>query len=285
MGQLIDITGQKFGKLTVTGRAPNNSHGHTSWNCVCDCGRSVVAIGQALKSGNKISCGCSRIKNIAGQKFNMLTAIRVVGSRDCAIWRCLCDCGNYRDVRAPMLRSGQAFSCGCKTRDGRKLHGMSRHPLYGTYISMRKRCENPDDRAYPDYGGRGITVCDRWKNGDGELTGFECYFLDLGDRPEGMSLDRIDANKGYSPDNCRWATPKAQTANRRPSARNRVFRQLLSAVDAHLSLRNDSSFKDLEEARKVFDLAVNYTTPSENCANEEYRPIAANDNTPHRKTA
>lgn len=150
--KLVNIIGQTFGRLTVVERAPNNKHGHTMWMCECLCGNEVVTAGQGLKSGNAISCGCSRIKDVAGQKFGLLTAVKVSGKSDAAIWRCECECGNFRDVRAPMLRTGQAYSCGCTTRDGRKLHGLSNHYLYASYSAMRHRCECETNRAYPDYG-------------------------------------------------------------------------------------------------------------------------------------
>lgn len=90
--------------------------------------------------------------------------------------------------------------------------GKHGHPLYGVYHAMIGRCTRPTDKRYADYGGRGITVCDRWRDD------FWAFVADMGDRPEGHSLDRIDNDRGYSPDNCRWATAHEQRVNRRPTS-------------------------------------------------------------------
>jgi hypothetical protein len=102
--------------------------------------------------------------------------------------------------------------------------GTSRkHPLYTAWAGMVNRCHNPNNSSYGRYGARGIQVCTRWRTGDGEKTGFELFLLDMGERPEGMTLDRIDPHGDYEPSNCRWATLKEQRANISPEgdARNR----------------------------------------------------------------
>lgn len=87
-------------------------------------------------------------------------------------------------------------------------HGMTKHPLYQTWIDMRRRCENPKNKVYKHYGARGITVCERWQN-------FADFVADMGDRPDGTTLERREGHKGYEPDNCFWATPEQQNNNRR----------------------------------------------------------------------
>jgi hypothetical protein len=124
-------------------------------------------------------------------------------------WRCQCDCGNVVIVRGINL-GVNTNSCGCSNRERLTKHGLSRHPAYHAWASMRHRCLNPASKAYPLYGGRGITICDRW------IDSAENFIEDMGTPPTSEhSLDRIDNAHGYSKENCRWATWKEQQQNRR----------------------------------------------------------------------
>jgi hypothetical protein len=149
--------------------------------------------------------------DITGQRFGRWVAVEWTGRstrRRQRLWLCRCDCGNTGEITAVSLRNGDPQSCGCS-----RIHGLREHPLYRTWHNMKQRCGNPNRPIYPNYGGRGITVCERWTGPDG----FPNFLADMGEKPGWATggIDRIDNDGNYEPGNCRWATAKTQRANQR----------------------------------------------------------------------
>jgi hypothetical protein len=172
--RLIDLTGQRFGRLTVVSRAPNYGTS-AAWFCICECGKTLENKIRAadLRKGHTKSCGCLA-KELQAEKGRQM-----------------------------LYKHGHA---------GKHKQTREASPTYRSWASMHVRCRRPD-RIY--YAGRGIVVCERWDD-------FENFLADMGERPDGKTLDRYpDGDGNYEPGNCRWATHKEQAANRRPPVRRK----------------------------------------------------------------
>lgn len=167
-------------------------------------------------------------KDLTGERFGRLVVVEYAGFKTQpsgqrkTLWKCVCDCGNEHTVMASTLNSGNGKSCGCLAKEltsqRKKTHGMHDTPVYKTWCSMRERCYNPKSKAWKTHGAKGIKVCDRWNPEAGGS--FENFYEDMGDRPEGTSIDRIDVHGDYTPENCRWADVYTQAYNKGISKAN-----------------------------------------------------------------
>lgn len=227
--RLNDLTGQKFGDLVVLGFVKFNNQNRAIWTCCCNaCGKEKDIRADALTSGATETCGC-RGKDLTNRRFGRLIVIEQVESSKSKrrVWSCQCDCGNFIETASNNLLSGDTTSCGCLALSGdmRVKHGHSRllkkttrdrvpgfgkrSKVYIAWCNMKHRCYSESYICYDQYGGRGITVCERWQNS------FENFLVDMGEPADPrLSLERLDVNGHYEPDNVVWASQFVQSMNK-----------------------------------------------------------------------
>lgn len=232
-----DRTRERYGRLMVLGLGePHN--GLVAWDCLCDCGKLITVTGNHLGSGGTRSCGClvkdtrhSPITDRVGQRFGRLTVLRLGEGRTAGggvRWVVLCDCGAEKQVNGNAMVTGNVQSCGCLVADTRhKTHGLSGSKEHKAWGAMKSRCNDPNNKRYANYGGRGIKVCQGWSDS------FEQFLADVGPRPgPKRSLDRINNDLGYFPGNVRWATIQEQANNKRGVVSNAAADALKAEVEA-----------------------------------------------------
>lgn len=235
MPRFKDLVGERFGRLLVMQETKSVKKLRT-WLCLCDCGDYTTRISANLKM--RQHCGCQTLinlkeakrktsKDLTGIKFGRLTALCIVEDerKGAVYWKCLCSCGNYKVVRGSSLtvKRRPVTSCGCS----RQVHGLRQTKENEAWRQMKARCLNPKRHGYINYGGRGIKICDQW------LEKFEHFYEDMGVAPtKDHTLERVDVNGNYCPENCIWLHRSLQNRNVRHNALTesqvRLIRTLLA---------------------------------------------------------
>ena len=236
MGKFIDLTGKKFGRLTVVKREGTDKNKQILWLCKCDCGNYKVVRRGHLKKGGIKSCGCLRketapkntFKDLTGATFGKLFVIKRVGSRKrkgtrgmSATWMCRCECGVEIEMTTSQLLSGKTKSCGCLHIQRITKHGFSSSKIFRAWSNMKQRCYNPNNPMYRWWGAKGVKVCDAWLN---NFESFYKWSIENGYR-EDLTIDRINPFGNYEPSNCRWITLSEQAYNKRDSECNKHLKE------------------------------------------------------------
>ena len=189
-----------------------------------------------------------KLKDLTGQRFGKLVVIsrgedkKFPSGKSHPMWLCSCDCGNTKVINGNNLKSGKSQSCGCSQFDVHTTHGMCGTPTYYTWEGMKRRCLDPKHKAYKYYGGKGVKFDPSWES-------FEGFLKDMGERPEGLTLDRIDSEGDYCRENCRWATSSIQAHNKTVSDTSSQYKGVswnrsVGKFQAYIRDPESTSFKE-----------------------------------------
>ncbi len=255
-----DIAGQQFGDLTAVSYAGSSlgSQAGAYWLFRCKCGTEKVLNGRAVRSGNVISCGCSKQRtDETGNVYSKLTVLEFAGQTNSgdSRWLCECECGKTTTVARADLKRESIKSCGCHRASA---GGMCNSPEHTSWREMKRRC----DSDYKDkhlYWERGITICEKWRSS------FNAFFADMGPKPfPEATIDRIDNDGNYEPGNCRWATKLEQGQNTRKARLLTYNREThgLREWARRLGVAHRTIARRLDEQKWTMEQVVkHYTSP------------------------
>jgi hypothetical protein len=204
----LNLVGRRYGRLLVQKEGEKRGRSKVHWLCFCDCGVETEVSGSNLQTRMTESCGCGQAlpEDMTGRVYGSWTVLSIAPKKRKGDygWFCTCFCGTFRVVSGNSLRLGRSTSCGCT----HTTHGMRHTPTWHIWSGLLQRVLNPKCESYKNYGGRGITVDPKWLK-------FEGFFHDMGERPEGLCIERVDNNAGYCKENCIWTTNMVQSRNKR----------------------------------------------------------------------
>jgi len=211
---VMEFINKRYGKWLIIAYVGIDANRHKIYKTRCDCGTEKENRLYALTRGVSTQCKSCKMRphldnaeNFIGKRFGNWLVSEKVKNESINRWcyKCTCRCGTISDIYGSHLKKGLSTKC---QRCRRKTHGMSRTTTFDIWTGMMSRCHNEKRRTFKNYGGRGIKVCERWFK-------FENFLEDMGERPEGLQIDRINNDGNYEPNNCRWVTPKVNNANRK----------------------------------------------------------------------